>query len=51
MTLKESSMPRKLSVVCEDALAAEVEELAQEYGLSEQEVLRQLIEQGLETVN
>lgn len=44
-------MPRKLSVVCEDGLATEVEALAQEYGLSEQEVLRQLIEQGLETLN
>lgn len=44
-------MPRKYSVVCGDSLAAEVEDLAREYGLSEQEVLRQLIENGLETVD
>jgi 2-iminoacetate synthase ThiH len=43
-------MPRKYSVVCGDALAADIEELAREYGLSEQEVLRQLIEHGLEAV-
>jgi 2-iminoacetate synthase ThiH len=41
-------MPRKYSVVCEDALAADIEELAREYGISEQEVLRQLVEAGLE---
>ncbi|WP_232686452.1 ribbon-helix-helix protein, CopG family [Halobacterium zhouii] len=44
-------MPRKLSVVCEDSLAAEVDELAQEYDIPKQEVLRQLIEQGLESVH
>lgn len=44
-------MPRKYSVVCGDSLAADIEELAREYGLSEQEVLRQLLEQGLESVN
>lgn len=44
-------MPRKYSVVCGDSLAAEVQELAREYGLSEQEVLRQLLEHGLETVD
>jgi uncharacterized protein YidB (DUF937 family) len=44
-------MPRKYSVVCGDSLAADIEELAHEYGLSEQEVLRQLIENGLETVD
>ncbi|MCD2198761.1 MULTISPECIES: ribbon-helix-helix protein, CopG family [unclassified Halobacterium] len=44
-------MPRKYSVVCGDSLAADVEELAREYGLSEQEVLRQLIENGLEEVD
>ncbi|WP_336036181.1 ribbon-helix-helix protein, CopG family [Halobacterium yunchengense] len=43
-------MPRKYSVVCGDALAAEIEELARDYGLSEQEVLRQLIDHGLEAV-
>lgn len=44
-------MPRKYSVVCGDALAADIEELAREYGLSEQEVLRQLIEHGLDVVD
>ncbi|NIB99815.1 CopG family transcriptional regulator [Halobacterium sp. R2-5] len=44
-------MPRKYSVVCGDSLANEVENLAREYGLSEQEVLRQLIENGLEAVD
>jgi uncharacterized protein YidB (DUF937 family) len=41
-------MPRKYSVVCEDSLAADIEELAREYGISEQEVLHQLVEAGLE---
>jgi len=44
-------MPQKYSVVCEDSLAADIDELAREYGLSEQEVLRQLIENGLEHVD
>ncbi|GAA0265742.1 CopG family transcriptional regulator [Halobacterium noricense] len=44
-------MPRKYSVVCGDSLASDVEELAREYGLSEQEVLRQLIENGLEEID
>jgi len=43
-------MPRKYSIVCGDSVAAEVEALAREYGLSEQEVLRQLIDSGLEAV-
>lgn len=44
-------MPRKYSVVCGDSLAADIEELANEYGLSEQEVLRQLIQNGLDTLD
>jgi uncharacterized protein YidB (DUF937 family) len=44
-------MPRKYSLICGDALANEIEELAKEYGLSEQEVLRQLIDTGLEAVD
>jgi hypothetical protein len=42
-------MPRKYSVVCEDDTAADIEALAREYGIPEQEVLRQLIETGLES--
>ncbi|SEW22265.1 CopG family transcriptional regulator [Halobacterium jilantaiense] len=41
-------MPRKYSVVCEDSLAADIEALAREYDISEQEVLHQLVEVGLE---
>lgn len=48
---ESSGMPQKFSVVCGDSLAADVEELAREYGLFEQEVLRQLIESGLEDVD
>ncbi|MFB6072658.1 MAG: ribbon-helix-helix protein, CopG family [Halobacterium sp.] len=44
-------MPQKYAVVCEDSLAADIDELAREYGLSEQEVLRQLIENGLDAVD
>ena len=41
-------MPQKFSVVCDDSLSADIEELAREYGISEQEVLHQLVEAGLE---
>jgi len=44
-------VPRKYSVVCDDSLAADIESLAREYDLSEQEVLRQLIENGLEELS
>ena len=44
-------MPRKYSVVCDDSISADIEALAREYDLSEQEVLRQLIENGLEELN
>ena len=45
------SVPQKFSVVCDDSLSADIEELAREYDLSEQEVLRQLIENGLDEVS
>lgn len=41
-------MPRRYSVVCDENLGRRVESLAREYGLTEQEVLRQLIRQGLD---
>lgn len=41
-------MPRQYSVVCDDDVGKRVEDLAREYGLTEQEVIRQLIERGLE---
>lgn len=44
----DSSMPRQYSVVCDDDISERVERLAKEYELTEQEVLRQLIEQGLQ---
>jgi len=41
-------MVRTLSAVYEDATVAEIERLASEYGVSRQEVLRQLVEVGLQ---
>jgi len=43
-------MPTRFTVICDDESARSVRRLAQEDGLSEQEVLRQLIELGLERV-
>jgi predicted transcriptional regulator len=40
-------MPTRFTVVCDDDLAREVQRLAREYGLTEEEVLRQLIDLGL----
>lgn len=42
-------MPRQYSVVCDEEVGERVESLAREYGLTEQEVIRQLIQRGLET--
>lgn len=41
-------MPRRYTVVCDDDLSGRVEELAREFDLTEQEVLRQLLRRGLE---
>lgn len=41
-------MPRRYSLVCDDRTAAQVSALAREYGLTESEVLQQLIDIGLE---
>jgi len=43
-------MAQRLSLVCEDELAERVDALAREYGLPRQEVLRQVIETGLEEI-
>ncbi|WP_336000596.1 CopG family transcriptional regulator [Halorientalis halophila] len=41
-------MPAQYTVVCDDDLAREVESLAREYDLTEEEVVRQLIDLGLD---
>lgn len=41
---------RRYTLVCEEQQAERVQRLATEYGLTEQEVLRQLVDAGLETV-
>lgn len=43
-------MDHRFSVICDDAQAKRVEGLAREYGLSREEVLRQLIDAGLEEI-
>jgi len=43
-------MNRRLSVVCEEDLADRVESLARQYNLPTQEVLRQIIEVGLDEI-
>jgi predicted transcriptional regulator len=40
-------MPTRFTVVCDDDLAREIKTLAREYDLTEEEVLRQLIDLGL----
>ncbi|MFC7133555.1 MULTISPECIES: CopG family transcriptional regulator [Salinibaculum] len=40
-------MPTRFTVVCDDDLARDVKTLAREYDLTEEEVLRQLIDLGL----
>jgi predicted transcriptional regulator len=43
-------MPTRYTVVCDDDLARRVETLARENDLTEEAVLRQLIDVGLENV-
>ncbi|MFB6295799.1 MAG: ribbon-helix-helix protein, CopG family [Halobacteriales archaeon] len=43
-------MGRRLSLVCDDEVIERVDALAREYGLPRQEVLRQVIETGLEEI-
>ncbi len=44
-------MPTRFTVVCDDDLAREVETLARKYDLTEEEVLRQLIDLGMDEVD
>lgn len=44
-------MPQRVSLVCDDHLVDQVDELAREFDLPRQEVLRQLILTGLEELN
>lgn len=39
---------RRYTLVCEERLGRQIEGLAAEYGITEQEVIRQLVETGLE---
>ncbi len=40
-------MPTRFNVVCEDDQAGAIQALAREYDITEEEVLRQLLELGL----
>lgn len=42
---------RRFSLVCDETQAREIEALAREYGLTEGEVLEQLIDLGLEQLH
>ena len=42
------SMGRTLSLQCDDAMAREISSLARDYGITEREVVRQLVEIGLD---
>lgn len=44
-------MPTRYTVVCDDDLSREVEQLARENGLTEEEVLRQLLDLGFEQLD
>jgi hypothetical protein len=44
-------MATRFTVVCDDDQAREVESLALEYDLTEEEVLRQLIDLGIDQVS
>jgi len=41
-------MDQQYSVVCDEQLAAEIDALAREYGLSHEEVIHQLLTVGLD---
>ena len=43
-------MGRTLSVHCDDNMAREISTLARDYGITEREVVRQLVEIGLEEI-
>lgn len=44
-------MPARFSVVLDDDRAREIEDLAREHDLTEEEVLRQLLELGLDALD
>ncbi|MEF8907528.1 MAG: CopG family transcriptional regulator [Haloarculaceae archaeon] len=44
-------MPTRYTLVCDETEAREVRRLAREYDLTEEEVLRQLVDLGLEEVD
>jgi predicted transcriptional regulator len=44
-------MPTRFTVVCDDDLARDVRQLAWQHGLTEQEVLRQLLAVGVESLD
>lgn len=44
-------MPRRYSIVCDDSVAARIDAIAREYDLPEAEVVKQLVEIGLERRN
>jgi hypothetical protein len=41
-------MPERFTLVCDDDLARQVRALAREYDLTEEEVLRQLVDLGMD---
>lgn len=43
-------MGRTLSVHCDDAMAAQITALARDYEITEREVVRQLVEIGLDEI-
>ncbi|WP_254546064.1 CopG family transcriptional regulator [Halomarina pelagica] len=42
---------RRYTLLCEESLAREVESLAHEYGIRQEDVLRQLVVAGLESLD
>lgn len=43
-------MPARYTLVCDDDTARKVRSLAREYGLTEEEVLRQLVDRGFDAL-
>lgn len=44
-------MATRYTVVCDDDISVEIQDLAREYDLTEEEVLRQLIDLGLDRID
>lgn len=47
-TENTGGMPTRYTVVCDDDRAREIEAIARQYDLTEEEVLRQLVDTGLD---